>query len=137
MPIELKTPATLPSTSTHHQVSIATGSKMVFIAGQVALDADGNLVGDGDTAAQVEQCYINVAAALAEVGASFDDVAKLTVYATDLSADGLQQFGDGLGRACARLHIAQPMAPLTGIGVAALAEPGFRVEVEAIAILGS
>lgn len=137
MSIELKTPTTLPATSTHHQISIATGTRMVFVAGQVALDADGNRVGDGDTAAQVEQCYVNVAAALSEAGATFDDVAKLTVYATDLSAEGMQQFGEGLGRACARLGIAQPMAPLTGIGVSALAEPEFRVEIEAIAILGS
>jgi enamine deaminase RidA (YjgF/YER057c/UK114 family) len=135
MPIELRTPASLPSASTHHQISIATGTRVVFIAGQVALDAGGNRVGDGDTAAQVEQCYVNVAAALAEAGATFDDVVKLTVYATDLSPDGLQQFGEGLGRACVRLGIDQPMAPLTGIGVAALAEPEFRVEIEAIAIL--
>ena len=137
MPIELLTPATLPSTSTHHQVAIATGSRLVFIAGQVALDADGHRVGDGDTAAQVEQCYVNVAAALASVGATFDDVAKLTVYTTDLTPDGLQAFGEGLGRACARLGIAQPMAPLTGIGVSALAEPEFRVEIEAIAVIAT
>ena len=109
----------------------------MFIAGQVALDAHGNRVGDGDIAAQVEQCYMKVAAALADAGATFDDVAKLTVYATDLSPQGLQQFGEGLGRACARLQIAQPMAPLTGIGVAALAEPEFVVEIEAIAILAA
>lgn len=137
MPIELSTPATLPSTSTHHQVAIAAGSRLVFVAGQVALDADGNRVGDGDTAAQVEQCYVNLAAALASVGATFDDVAKLTVYTTDLTSEGLQAFGDGLERACVRLGIAQPMAPLTGIGVSALADPEFRVEVEAIAVLGS
>ncbi len=135
MTVTLMTPEALPTTSTHHQVAVARGTKMVFIAGQVALDADGNRVGDGDTASQVEQCYVNVAAALHEVGASFDDVVKLTIYATDLSPEGLSQFGEGLGRACARLGIPQPMAPLTGIGVTALAEPEFRVEIEAIAIL--
>ncbi len=135
MTVILQTPDTLPTTTTHHQVAIARGTKMVFVAGQVALDADGNRVGDGDTAAQVEQCYVNVAAALRAAGASFDDVVKLTIYATDLSPTGLAHFGEGLGRACARLGIAQPMAPLTGIGVSALAEPEFRVEIEAIAIL--
>jgi enamine deaminase RidA (YjgF/YER057c/UK114 family) len=135
MSIELITPAALPTTTTHHQLSIATGSKLVFIAGQVALDADGNRVGDGDTAAQVEQCYVNIAAALAAAGATFDDVAKFTVYATDLGPAALVAFGEGLGRACERLQIPQPMAPLTGIGVAALAEPEFRVEIEAIAVL--
>jgi enamine deaminase RidA (YjgF/YER057c/UK114 family) len=135
MTIELITPAALPTTTTHHQLSIATGSKLVFIAGQVALDADGNRVGDVDTAAQVEQCYVNIAGALAAAGATFDDVAKFTVYATDLSPTGLEAFGEGLRRACERLQIPQPMAPLTGIGVVALAEPEFRVEIEAIAVL--
>jgi enamine deaminase RidA (YjgF/YER057c/UK114 family) len=135
MSIELITPAALPTTTTHHQLSIATGSKLVFIAGQVALDADGNRVGDGDTAAQVEQCYVNIAAALAAAGATFDDVAKFTVYATDLSPAALEAFGEGISRACERLQIPQPMAPLTGIGVVALAEPEFRVEIEAIAVL--
>ena len=60
----------------HRQVAIATGSKLVFMAGQVAWDADGNLVGKGDLAAQVEQCYLNVAAAVAEAGGTFDNVAK-------------------------------------------------------------
>jgi hypothetical protein len=42
-------------------VSIATGSKLVFMAGQVAWDADGTLVGEGDLAAQVEQGSLNAA----------------------------------------------------------------------------
>ncbi len=61
-------------------MAVATGSKLVFVAGQVALEADGATVGVADLAAQVEHCYLNVATALAQVGASFDDVAKLTVY---------------------------------------------------------
>lgn len=85
--------------------------------------------------AQVEQCYLNVAAALEAAGTSFDDVVKVTVYTTDLSPAGLNDFGEGLRRACARIGIPQPMAPLTGIGVSAPAEPEFRVEIEAIAIL--
>jgi enamine deaminase RidA (YjgF/YER057c/UK114 family) len=135
MTVKLITPAALPTTATHHQLSIATGSRLVFIAGQVALDAEGNRVGDGDIAAQVEQCYVNVGAALAAAGATFDDVAKFTVYATNISPAALEAFGEGLGRACSRLNIPQPMAPLTGICVVALAEPEFQVEIEAIAVL--
>ena len=135
MPVRLITPDTLPTAPTHHQLAIASGSRMVFVAGQVALDPDGHHVGIDDTAAQVEQCYVNVAAALDEAGATFDDVVKLTAYVTDLDADALQQFGVGVGRACERLGISPPMAPLTGIGVDALAEPEFRVELEAIAVI--
>lgn len=137
MTVNLFTPSTLPATATHHQVAIAEGTKLVFVAGQVALDSAGNRVGDDDTAAQVEQCYVNVAAALEAAGASFADVVKLTVFATDLSPEARQYFGEGIGRACARLQIAQPMAPLTAIGVTALAEPQFRIEIEAVAVLSN
>ena len=71
MTITLTNPRALPKVDFHRQVSIATGSKLVFMAGQVAWDADGALVGEGDLAAQVEQCF-NVGAALAEIGGSFE-----------------------------------------------------------------
>ena len=63
MTITLTNPEALPKVDFRRQVAIATGSKLVFMAGQVAWDADGVLVGKGDLAAQVEQCYLNVAAA--------------------------------------------------------------------------
>jgi enamine deaminase RidA (YjgF/YER057c/UK114 family) len=114
-------------------VAVATGSRLVFIAGQIARDADGRKIGEGDLAAQVEQCYLNIATALAEVGATFDDVAKLTVYLVDWTPDKMAQFAEGVSRAAATLGVT-PAAPLTGIGVAALAEPDLLVEVEATAV---
>jgi enamine deaminase RidA (YjgF/YER057c/UK114 family) len=134
MPINLVNPEGLPKVDIYHQVSVATGSKLVFIAGQVAIDADGNPVGEGDLAAQVEQCYLNVGTALAEVGATFDDVAKLTVYLVDWTPDKMPLFVEGVTRASAKLGVT-PAAPLTGIGVAALAEPDLLVEVEATAVI--
>ncbi len=134
MPITLVNPEGLPKVDLYSQVSVATGSKLVFIAGQVARDADGAKVGECDLAAQVEQCYLNINTALAEVGGSFADVAKLTVYLVDWSADKLPLFGEGLARAAARLGLT-PAAPLTGIGVSALAEPDLLVEIEAIAVI--
>jgi len=80
MTITLVNPEGLPKVDIYRQVSVATGSRLVFIAGQVARDADGARVGEGDLTAQVEQCYLNIGTALAEVSATFDDVAKLTVY---------------------------------------------------------
>lgn len=134
MPITLINPEGLPAVDLYRQVSVATGSKLVFIAGQVARDADGAEVGDGDLAAQVEQCYLNVATALAAAGATFDDVAKLTVYLVDWTPDKMSAFADGVARAAAKLGItATP--PLTGIGVATLAEPDMLVEVEATAVI--
>ncbi len=134
MAITLVDPVGLPKVDLYRQVSVATGSRLVFIAGQVARDAEGRKVGEGDLAAQVEQCYLNIATALAEVGATFDDVAKLTVYLVDWTPDKMPLFAEGVGRAAARLGVT-PAAPLTGIGVAALAEPDLLVEVEATAVI--
>jgi enamine deaminase RidA (YjgF/YER057c/UK114 family) len=134
MAIELVNPEGMPEVDLYRQVSVATGSKLIFMAGQVAWGADGRTVGVGDLAAQVEQCYLNVATALAGVGASFDNVVKLTVYVVDLTPDKMPLFLDGLARACAKMGVT-PVPPLTGVGVAALAAPDLLVEVEAIAVM--
>ncbi|MFI9207857.1 RidA family protein [Streptomyces sp. NPDC053253] len=134
MPITLANPEGLAKIDLYRQVSVATGAKLVFIAGQVAWDADGVTVGVGDLAAQVEQCYLNVATALAEVGATFEHVAKLTVYLVAWSPDKMPLFVEGVARAAAKLGVT-PAPPLTGIGVAALAGPDLLVEVEATAII--
>jgi enamine deaminase RidA (YjgF/YER057c/UK114 family) len=134
MAITLVNPDGLPKVEAYRQVSVATGSKLVFIAGQVARDADGGRVGEGDLAAQVEQCYLNIGTALAAVGGSFDDVAKLTVYVVDWTPDKMALFGEGVARAAAKLGVT-PVPPGSLIGVAALAEPDLLVEVEATAII--
>lgn len=134
MAITLVNPGGLPEIDVYRQVSIATGSKLIFIAGQVAWDADGRTVGEGDLAAQVEQCYLNVGTALAAVGGSFDDLAKLTVYVVDWTPDKMPLFLDGVARAAAKLG-STPVPPGTLVGVAALDVPEHLVEVEATAIL--
>ena len=134
MAITLIDPEGLPRVDTPRQVSVATGSKMVFMAGQVAWDADGNTVGEGDLAAQVERCYLNVATALAEVGGTFDDVAKLTLYVVDLTPDKMPLLGEGIARASEKLGVT-PVPPITGLGVSALAAPDLLVEVEATAVI--
>lgn len=134
MTITLTNPAGLPEVDVYRQVSVATGSRLVFMAGQVAWDADGTTVGVGDLAAQVEQCYLNVATALAGVGATFDDVAKVTVYVVGWTPDMMPLFLEGAARAATRLG-ATPVPPATLIGVAALDIPEHLVEMEAIAVL--
>ncbi|MFD7030017.1 RidA family protein [Streptomyces sp. NPDC059917] len=134
MAITLVNPKGLPEIDAYRQVSIATGSRLVFIAGQVAWDSDGVTVGDGDLAAQVEQCYLNIGTALAEVGASFADVAKLTVHVVDWTPDKMPQLMDGITRAAAKLGTA-PVPPASLLGVAALDVPEHLVEIEATAVL--
>ena len=134
MAITLVNPGGLPEIDAYKQVSIATGSKLVFIAGQVAWDAGGVTVGDGDLAAQVEQCYLNIATALAEVGASYGDVAKLTVYVVDWTPDKMPLLMEGITRAVTKLGVA-PVPPATLLGVAALDAPEHLVEIEATAVI--
>jgi enamine deaminase RidA (YjgF/YER057c/UK114 family) len=134
MAITLVNPDGLPKPEVYRQLSIATGSKLVFLAGQVARDADGRRVGEGDFAAQVEQCYLNIGTALAEIGGSFDDVAKLTIYVVDWTPDKMPLLGEGVARAAAKLGV-DPVKPITLLGVAALGEPDLLVEVEATAII--
>jgi enamine deaminase RidA (YjgF/YER057c/UK114 family) len=134
MTVTLVNPEGLPKPDVYRQLSIATGSKLVFLAGQVARDADGRPVGQGDLAAQVEQAYLNIGTALAEVGGTFDDVAKLTIYLVDWTPDKLPFLGEGVARAAAKLGV-DPVKPITLLGIAALGEPDLLVEVEATAVL--
>ena len=134
MTITLLNPDGLPAIDVYRQVSIATGSRLVFVAGQVAWDADGNTVGKNDLAAQVEQCYLNVGTALTEAGASFDDVAKLTFYAVDWTPDKMPTLLEGISRAAAKLGVT-PIPPATLIGVAALDVPEHLVEIEVTAVI--
>ncbi|NUP16736.1 MAG: RidA family protein [Streptomyces sp.] len=134
MAINLVNPSGLPKIDVYRQVSIATGSKLVFVAGQVAWDAKGITVGEGDLAAQVEQCYLNIGTALAEAGGTFDDVAKLTFYVVDWTPDKMPTLLEGISRASAKLGTT-PVPPATLLGVAALDVPEHLVEIEATAIL--
>lgn len=133
--IDATNPAGIPQPDVYRQVAVATGSRTVYLAGQVARDADGNPVGEGDLAAQVEQAFVNVHVALTSVGATFDDVAKTTVYLVGEHAQDLDGFVTGFLNAAERLGVAPPPRPTTVIGVVALGEPDLLVEVEAIAVL--
>jgi len=76
MAVTLVNPSGLPEIPIYRQVSVATGSKLIHVAGQVAWDADGATVGDGDLAAQVEQCYLNVGTALGPAAHAVDHRAQ-------------------------------------------------------------
>ncbi|MCQ6553322.1 RidA family protein [Streptomyces sp. C10-9-1] len=134
MAVTLVNPEALPAVDPYRQVSVATGSRLVFVAGQVSWDAQGTTIGAGDLARQVEQCYLNVAAALDSVGGSFEDVAKLTVHVVDWTPAKMPLLMEGISRASAVLG-AVPVPPATLLGAAALDVPEHLVEVEAVAVL--
>jgi enamine deaminase RidA (YjgF/YER057c/UK114 family) len=134
MPVEMFNPEGIPQPDAYRQVGVATGSRLVFVAGQVARLADGSPVGANDLAAQVEQAFVNVNAAVVGVGGTFADIARLTIYVVDWTPDKMGAFGEGAMRAARRLSV-DPLKPVTLIGVAALAEPDLLVEIEATAVL--
>ena len=133
MPVELINPSGLPAPDVYRQVAVATGTRTVFVSGQVARTAGGTPVGPSDLAAQTEQAYRNVATALEAVGATLHDVAKMTVYVVDLTPEKMGGFGEGAMRAAAALGQVTPA--ITLVGVTALGEPDLLVEVEATAVL--
>ncbi|SDS84885.1 RidA family protein [Actinoplanes derwentensis] len=134
MAVTLVNPPGLPVIDVYRQVSVATGSKLVHVAGQVAWGEDGKTIGAGDLAAQVEQCYVNVATALAGVGAGFDDVVKLTVHVVDWQPEKMGALVEGISRAQARLGFtAAPPASL--FGIVTLDVPEHLVELEVTAVL--
>jgi enamine deaminase RidA (YjgF/YER057c/UK114 family) len=134
MAVEVLNPEGLPKPDVYRQVSVATGNRFVFVAGQVARDAEGSPVGAGDLAAQVDQALRNVNTAVNAVGGSFEDVAKLTIYVVDWDESKLAALGEGVFRASAALGI-DPLKPVSLIGVGMLGEPDILVEIEATAVL--
>jgi enamine deaminase RidA (YjgF/YER057c/UK114 family) len=112
------------------QVVAATGSRLVFVAGQVADDAHGNLVARGDLAAQARQAFANVGRALAAAGAWSNQVAKITIYVVHHRPEYLPEISE------ARIAVFGAHKPAdTIVGVETLAEPGYLIEVEAIAVV--
>ena len=112
------------------QMSVATGSRMIFLSGQVGEDVNGQVVGVGDLAAQTEQALRNVDTALRAAGASYADVAKTTVYVVDWRPEKMADLVAGAERAALG-----PIGATTLIGVAALADPDLLIEFDVTAVV--
>lgn len=102
----------------------------IYVAGQVAQDPDGGLVGKGDMKAQARQVFANIEAVLAVAGATMKDVVKITTYVTDMS-----KYAD---YSAVRAEVF-PKADIASATVASptLVRDGFLVEVETIAVVGA
>jgi enamine deaminase RidA (YjgF/YER057c/UK114 family) len=131
MAIQRLTPKGLFKPANWTQVVTATGRRMIFVAGQVAVDADGKLVAPGDLAGQANQVYANLRTALAGAGAGPADVTKLTTYVVGYRPE----FRAILWEARATVFGATELPASTLAGVQALADPGYLVEIEAIAVI--
>jgi enamine deaminase RidA (YjgF/YER057c/UK114 family) len=130
MTLELINPADLHTPQSYTHVIAATGSRMVFVAGQAADDVQGNLVGSGDLAAQAHQAFANLARALAAVGATPEQVTRITIYIVDHRPEYLPVISE------ARITVFGDHKPTDVlVGVQTLAEPGYLIEVDAIAVV--
>jgi enamine deaminase RidA (YjgF/YER057c/UK114 family) len=130
MTLEMINPGGLPTPESYTHVVTATGSRMVFVAGQVADDPEGNIVGPGDLATQARQAFANVGRCLAAAGARPDQVARITIYVVGHRPEYLLQISE------ARIAVFGDHKPSdTLLGVERLAEDGYLIEVDAIAVI--
>jgi enamine deaminase RidA (YjgF/YER057c/UK114 family) len=109
---------------------VVTGrGRLIVVSGQVAQNAKGELVGPGDPAAQARQVFENLGRCLAEGGAGFDDVVKLTLFVLDVAdLPAVREARDAV------IDTARPPAS-SAVQVSALFAPGYLVEVEAWALV--
>jgi enamine deaminase RidA (YjgF/YER057c/UK114 family) len=125
-------PNTVSKPGAYTHVVSAQGGRVVFISGQVALDAAGNLVGPGDLAAQATQVFENLRACLASVGATFADVTKMTTFIVSYRPAADRAI---LGAVRAKYLPAENPPASTLVGVQSLATPDIMIEIEATAVL--
>lgn len=109
-------------------IEVSGGSRLLFCAGQIAVDADGNVKCAGDMRGQIEVALNNVEAVLEAAGLSLSNVVRMNYYTTDV--DGLFAHYDAIG---SRLAAAGCQPSSTLLGVQRLAFPELLIEIEATA----
>ncbi|HUB40258.1 MAG TPA: RidA family protein [Streptosporangiaceae bacterium] len=132
MSIERVNPPALATPSGFAHAVIATGGRIVFLAGQTALNADGAIVGS-TVVEQFEQALANLLTALAAAGGQPADLASLTVYAVDLA--GYRAHGREIGAVWRRLA-GRDYPAMAAIGVSRLWDPAALVEIQGYAAVG-
>lgn len=129
-PIRRINPPGLGTPPGYSQIVDVRASRIVFIAGQTALDRDGALVGRNDFAAQADQVFQNLSTALQAVGCTASNLVKLTVFLRDMN--DLTAYRDARNRFFAT--VSPPAAPaVTLVEVSKLYGPDFLIEIEAVA----
>lgn len=113
--------------------AVVTSGSTAYVSGQVALDADGQLVGGGDVGAQAAQCLANIGTVLDALGADWADVAKLGWYVLD--AGRVQEIRDARDAVLRPALGELPNPASTLVQVAALVRPDLLVEVDAVVAL--
>ena len=111
-----------------HVVTVSGTGKMIFVAGQLARDANGNLVGKGDMRAQIQQVGENIKTGLEAAGATLADIVKTNTFVTNY--EEYSKHGD------MRARYFGPATPTsTTVQISRLADPDALVEIEALAVI--
>jgi enamine deaminase RidA (YjgF/YER057c/UK114 family) len=112
-----------------HAVTVAGPGKLIYVSGQISLDADGKLIGKGDMRAQSKQVFDNVTAVLRAAGATWDDVIKMNTYMVGTNAANVAAY-----REVRQNYLKAGRLPAsTLVGVTALVQPELLLEVEVVA----
>ena len=107
--------------------------ELLFIAGQVAVDLDGNPVGVGDMAVQVRQVFANLGGILESVDATFSNVVEFTTYV--VGRDSVQTYIAGRTEVYPEIFPNEDYPPNTLLVVDGLARDEFLLEIKAVAVL--
>lgn len=121
-------PATLAAPPGYTHVVVASGGETIYVSGQVAVDAAGQVVGAGDVGVQARQVFENLRLALHAAGAELSDVVKLTTFVTDMES------GRPAFRAARDAVIANHPPASTLVEVSRLFRDELLIEVEAVAV---
>jgi enamine deaminase RidA (YjgF/YER057c/UK114 family) len=124
-------PAGLSKPMGYTQVVVAQPGRLVYVSGQVPLNASGEVVGKGDLRAQVTQVMNNLKTALAAAGATMQDVIKVNYYVVNLKPDQVSVIREVRSKYFSAEH--PPAGTL--IGVTALVQEGYMIEIEAVAVV--
>jgi 2-iminobutanoate/2-iminopropanoate deaminase len=121
---EIRVPGLAPPFS--HYTDAVRVDDLLFVSGCIAVDAEGNLVGGDDVVAQARQVFANLGAVLAAAGATFADVAKVTVFLVDI--DDRVRINP-----VREEYFGETMPASTLVEVGSLVLPGAKVEIELVA----
>jgi reactive intermediate/imine deaminase len=123
-----RNPQSMPPTNGYTQVVEVRNGRTVYVSGQVAINQNGELVGQGDLAAQTRQVFENIKVGLGDSKVSFDDVVKLTFFLTDISQ--MQVVRD-----IRDMYVNTKNPPASSaVEVSKLVNDHFLIEIEAIAL---
>lgn len=134
MTVQLSHPDGLLEQTDYAPIALATGSRLLLLAGQVAVTPAGQPTAT-NLAGQVHSALQNVATGVSGAGGDVGNIARLTFYIVGWTQTMAEELFEGISRAQESHGFSAPMPPLTVIGVQALWAPDFLVEIEATAVL--